>query len=524
MRRLLYIVITILFICGNAFLKGQIGGEVPFFNWLLAREEASEGDSQAYEALGELFSEDGWPGEDFTGESLEEPGSLGESTFSWDSLKETFLQIRNSYTEYGNLDGLSYEIRDGRAMVTGYDGEEERITLPAVINGYAVTEIGAGAFWGNTLLKSLVCEGEIEIVGDRAFTDCSALETVEIGDKVSRMGQEVLSGTRLRSLQQMEQGYVALGNMLLEAPVSGEFFIPEEVTGIGAGCFRNNENVTEVLLPEGFLYLGEEAFASCPNLKRVVFPAGMEEIGNGAFCWCENITEITFTGSVRRIGDSAFEGCKQYGDITFPEGLEEIGARAFWECGQMTSIVIPGTVKTIGDGAFCNLGMLGTPQNLTRLELKEGVEQVGREAFQYVMADEILLPDSLVLAGENAFTVTEEMEAAPGMYVADGVLLRYKGEETTPVVPEGVRMILGNAFRDNQNIVSVTLPEGLRLIGGSAFENCGALSWLKIPDSVETIGDRAFADCRSLTVVEGYENVARKGEEIFEGSGMAAGE
>ena len=570
MKILLYIVITILFIFGNAFLRSRIEKRNfdPFQVRMESPEVSEPAESNSYgedmeesgpsepdlpgeaavpsgeDFSGEAGGESVPSGEGLTGQDADAPSSsegiFGENTDAlgvsqespvrrqdpspWETLQQAVLQLRNSYTQYGELEGLGYQIRDGRAIITGYGGEEENITLPAVINGFAVTEIGAGAFWGNTRLKSLVSKGNIEIVGDRAFAECAELENVEIGDRISKMGRDVLSATRLRSRQQMEQGYVTLGNMLVEPPVSGEFFIPDNVTGIGADCFRENENVTQVVLPEGFLYLGEEAFAFCPNLTRAVFPAGMEEIGNGAFSWCENIVEITFEGGVRRIGDSAFEGCGQYGDITFPEGLEEIGARAFWECGQMTSIVIPGTVKKIGDGAFCNLGMLGTPQEITRLELKEGVEQVGREAFQYIMAREILLPDSLVMAGENAFTVTEEMEAAPGMYVADGVLLQYTGEETTPAVPEGVRMILGNAFRNNQNIVSVELPAGLRCIGGSAFEDCGELSWMTIPDSVEVIGDRAFANCGSLTVVDGYEEVARKGKEIFASSGMAGGE
>ena len=469
-RIVLYIVIVIVFICGNTLMNRAAG----FFGDMVS-----------------FSPEDG-------GESL--AGDLDPS-----------------YTEYGDLDGFYYLIQEGRAVITGYAGEEVNLELPANIKGFPVTEIGEGAFSGNTLLKSVSSRRDIEVIGSRAFSGCSALETVELGEKIARVGTEALDGTKFNSAQQMERGYVTLGNMLVGAPLSGEYYIPEGVTAIAPGCFRENENVTEVILPEGMLYLGDEVFYRCPNLTKAVFPAGMEEIGERVFGFCENLEEITFQGSVRRIGHSAFEGCEKYGDIIFPEGLEEIGERAFWECGEMTSIVIPGTVKKIGRGAF---GNAMNYQQVTRLELKEGVEEVGDSAFRYVNAEEVILPKSLVATGREAFELTDEMEVAPGMYVASGVLLLYRGEEKVPVVPEGVTMIGGHAFQDNGAIVSVTLPEGLKVIGNSAFENCGELSYVTLPGSVEVWGDRAFSYCSKLTIVTGRENVPRKGEAVFEGSGI----
>lgn len=59
---------------------------------------------------------------------------------------------------------------------------------------------------------------------------------------------------------------------------------------------------------------------------------------------------------------------------------------------------------------------------------------------------------------------------------------------------------IGNeAFKANNDILSVTLPETVKTIGDYAFAQCSLITSIKIPANVTSIGRFAFSGCASLT-------------------------
>lgn len=58
-----------------------------------------------------------------------------------------------------------------------------------------------------------------------------------------------------------------------------------------------------------------------------------------------------------------------------------------------------------------------------------------------------------------------------------------------------------SAFRNCENIVSVTIPDGITAIGYSAFYGCSNLTSITIPDTVTTIDSYAFEGCGKLTSI-----------------------
>ena len=59
--------------------------------------------------------------------------------------------------------------------------------------------------------------------------------------------------------------------------------LPEGVTTIGDGAFRECSSLTSVTLPEGVTTIGEYAFKGCSSLTSVTLPEGVATIGRGAF-------------------------------------------------------------------------------------------------------------------------------------------------------------------------------------------------------------------------------------------------
>ncbi len=71
------------------------------------------------------------------------------------------------------------------------------------------------------------------------------------------------------------------------------------------------------------------------------------------------------------------------------------------------------------------------------------------------------------------------------------------------------------AFKNCNELNSVTIPESVTSIYSDAFNGCSALTSVNMTNGVKKIWDRAFADCRSLTSIVIPEGVTSIGEQTF---------
>ena len=93
-------------------------------------------------------------------------------------------------------------------------------------------------------------------------------------------------------------------------------------------------------------------------------------------------------------------------------------------------------------------------------------------------------------------------------------VIGYKGSESDVTLPTKVTIsdaeeditILGDAFKSNTAITSVTIPEGYTSIGISALSGCSGLTTVTIPSTLQTVGATAFDGCTKLTTVNFTEN------------------
>jgi len=69
-------------------------------------------------------------------------------------------------------------------------------------------------------------------------------------------------------------------------------------------------------------------------------------------------------------------------------------------------------------------------------------------------------------------------------------------------IPQGVTYIGNYCFYECRNLTSISIPEGVTTIGSNAFSRCSSLSSVSIPSSVTTIKSYAFDECNNLTTIE----------------------
>ncbi|MBR4539665.1 MAG: leucine-rich repeat domain-containing protein [Clostridia bacterium] len=135
----------------------------------------------------------------------EEAGEVEQETFTCEEY------------EYALLD-------DGTAEITKYHGEAETLEVPDELDGYAVTAIGDGAFYGCFGLTDVTIHGSVTAIGDGVFFGCFDLTDVTIPDSVTAIGDSAFAFC---------YGLTAIT-------------IPDSVTAIGANPFYHCNSLTQI--------------------------------------------------------------------------------------------------------------------------------------------------------------------------------------------------------------------------------------------------------------------------------------
>lgn len=103
--------------------------------------------------------------------------------------------------------------------------------------------------------------------------------------------------------------------------------------------------------------------------------------------------------------------------------------------------------------------------------------------------------------------------------VMNNTLLRYTGNNSHVIIPDGVCRIEEGVFENCVTMEQLTLPPSIETIGAFAFKSCTSLKALMIPQNLLSIGDHAFENCNSLKTIifeqEGKTNKIGKG--VFKG-------
>ena len=220
-----------------------------------------------------------------------------------------------------------------------------------------VTEIADGEFRECKLLKSITIPESVTRLGDYAFADSSSLAEIVIPESVTEIGGNAFRKTAWLSARQEENPLVNVNNILTDGTAcEGDVVIPDNVTAIAAGSFKNAQMLTGVTVPEGITEIGALTFFACPLLERVKLPDSITSIGYSAFSACEKLSDISIPGKLETLGHTAFSSCAGAAEITIPASLRSIGQNTFncWKNLRIITILNPDCEIYDAADTICN--------------------------------------------------------------------------------------------------------------------------------------------------------------------------
>ena len=234
-------------------------------------------------------------------------------------------------------------------------------------------------------------------------------------------------------------------SIILQIPKNEKYLVKEKAGtfiptfSCNTQCSERTENktITKVELPKSVQSIKNYAFLCCEGLEEIKLSEGLEAIGNNAFANCNEIKKADLPDSVKALGADTFYDCDSLEEVVLGKGLEKVGDDTFRYCEKLTKLTVKGNIESINSSVFYNTtikellvgkGVSSLKETLYGLEALEKIEvEEGNESY---------ISEEGVLYNKEKTT-----------------LIRYpqsKSDQTEYKVPEGVKIIGENAFRENK--------------------------------------------------------------------------
>ncbi len=304
--------------------------------------------------------------------------------YDFDAICSTGQTLYYNINDDGVSVTVTYPCYGGQNnYYSGYEMPQGDLTISDSVEyqgvTYAVTKIGAHAFYGcyslgaatlpNTLVEigshafhgtntngyghHLVIPDSVITVGSEAFSVVSVHE-LTIGKSVQNIGYHAFDCSNLKIIH-----YNATHCNDVASPPFGSsrnrnintLTIGENVVYIPAKLFYCFDDLAcDVVIPNSVTRIGEQAFFDA-NVTSVVIGDGCVEIGEWAFFNTHYLTSLKLGTGLKTIGESAFFSSGIEGDLVLPDSLEVVGYAAFYG-NNLTSVHIGPCVSFMDSQAF----------------------------------------------------------------------------------------------------------------------------------------------------------------------------
>lgn len=391
----------------------------------------------------------------------------------------------------------------------------ERLTFlsPETVNGNVI-EFSSQAIYNCSKLTEITFPSNMLELPADGISSCSAIRSIEVDD--ANPNYYSLSGVLCRHTDKGAE------IVLFPRGRGGTYRIPAGIGLIGVDAFRNNANLTEIIIPGYVSVIESGAFAGNSKLSKATFEGIKSDsplsIGASAF-YSTKLTELILPENLQSLGVNAFGNVTTLTEVTVNTALSDVtfANNAFASTGSnpvtyITHVILSEKAPMIDiSGVFgariTAVDVLGDNPNYTS---HEGVlyNKTLTSILYYPMgrAGEFELPDSVVTVGANVFKDRTYLSK-----ITFGTHIQEIGASAF----ENCIRLTEIAFKNMDSGAAVT-------IGASAFKGCTKLTEIELPRCVSSIGQQAFMNCSVLETVKLNEGLKTIGQQAFEATALTS--
>lgn len=238
------------------------------------------------------------------------------------------------------------------------------------------------------------------------------------------------------------------------------------------------------------LTIGNIRFESVESQYMTINLSAPGTLGNEALSHVNTLPEMRFLRLSGKMNASDWNDISKMTGLTAIDmtnvDIETIPVKAFTNTS-IRFIDFPTKLKTIGDNAFDNRFLTGP------LVLPEGLDSIGKEAFQKNYITEVTIPESVRAIGVTAFYDNQSLKSA--------------------TLNNSMESISQSLFNYCQKLAVVRGGRNVKIVDQSAFSNCDSLRSISDITPV-TINSSAFYNCRKLESLN-FSRVKSIGSESF---------
>lgn len=390
--------------------------------------------------------------------------------------------------------GLNYKHieKENAYEVSGYEGMDTEIIIPAVHNGKKVVAVSNNAFDNNYSIEKVIISIGIERIGKNAFNNCILLKSLEL---------------------------------------------PNTLKYIDEGAFYRCISLDNIILTENLLEISQYSFSGCSNIKNISFGSGITHIKDYAFSDCISLTDLDLPDSIVYIGNRVFENCIYLESIKLPTQLLYIDEGVFMHCSALEKINLPESLIHIGEKAFYYSG-------LYNIIIPSNVVYIGQEAFDSInMHNAFIQGETPFAINMNAFPINtyifvphdsynayinnigwkkyiniysiEDIDLE-GFLIKNDMLIVYTANAEIIVVPNNISSIADSAFKGAKG--KITFEENSLLTNVSQkMLDCYMGKEIVFPNSILHIEGQAFDSAVNLETIILPDNlIGIEGNGLFE--------
>lgn len=176
-----------------------------------------------------------------------------------------------------------------------------------------------------------------------------------------------------------------------------------------------NNGRNHVIIPDFVTEIGEGAFKECRELISVVIPKSVTKIGMNAFAFCEGLTSVVIPNSVTEIEDGAFNVCCELQSVVIPDSLIEISKFNFYYCEKLRSIAVGKNNPRYDSRGDCNAIIETVTNTLIKgcsgTIIPDTVTKIGERAFDNCRGlTYVTIPKSVTKIEERAFLHCDDLK------------------------------------------------------------------------------------------------------------------